>query len=208
MWSPGDVVLGVYEVRDVVTTGGMGLVYRVWHRQWGIELAVKTPRQELVSSPADAERFEAEAEAWVGLGTHPHLVSCAYVRRVDGTPRVFAEWVDGGSLAEAVRGRALYRDGHRTAVRRILDLAIQCAWGLGHAHERGVVHQDVKPANIMLDVDGAAKVTDFGLAHVRAPGGTPAPLVTAAGGMTPEYCSPEQARGERLGRGPTSGRGR
>ncbi|MFJ9785078.1 protein kinase [Amycolatopsis sp. NPDC101161] len=201
MWSPGDVVLGVYEVRDVVTTGGMGLVYRVWHRQWGIELAVKTPRRELVSSPADAERFEAEAEAWVGLGTHPHLVSCAYVRRVDGTPRVFAEWVDGGSLAEAVRGRALYRGGHRTAVRRILDLAIQCAWGLGHAHERGVVHQDVKPANIMLDVDGAAKVTDFGLAHVRAPGDAPAPLVTADGGMTPEYCSPEQARGDRLGPG-------
>ncbi|WP_370962103.1 protein kinase [Amycolatopsis sp. cg9] len=188
MWSPGDVVLGVYEVRDVVTTGGMGLVYRVWHRQWGMELAVKTPRQELVASPADAERFEAEAETWVGLGAHPHVVSCAYVRRVDGTPRVFAEWAGGGSLAEAVRDRALYDGGHRPAVRRILDLAIQTAWGLGHAHARGVVHQDVKPANIMLDTGGAAKVTDFGLANV-----------TGGGGMTPEYCSPEQARGEHLG---------
>ncbi|UOX92560.1 protein kinase [Amycolatopsis sp. FBCC-B4732] len=188
MWAPGDVVLGVYEVRDVVTTGGMGLVYRVWHRQWGMELAVKTPRQELVASPADAERFEAEAETWVGLGAHPHLVSCAYVRRVDGTPRVFAEWAGGGSLAEAVRDRALYGDGHRPAVRRILDLAIQTAWGLRHAHERGVVHQDVKPANIMLDTGGAAKVTDFGLANVAG-----------GGGLTPEYCSPEQARGETPG---------
>ncbi|MEV6638558.1 protein kinase [Amycolatopsis sp. NPDC051371] len=188
MWSPGDVVLGVYEVRDVVTTGGMGLVYRVWHRQWGMELAVKTPRQELVASPADAERFEAEAETWVGLGAHPHVVSCAYVRRVDGTPRVFAEWAGGGSLAEAVRDRALYGDGHRPAVRRILDLAIQTAWGLGHAHERGVIHQDVKPANVMLDTGGAAKVTDFGLANV-----------TGGEGLTVEYCSPEQARGEVLG---------
>ncbi|WP_318307076.1 protein kinase domain-containing protein [Amycolatopsis solani] len=188
MWSPGDVVLGVYEVRDVVTTGGMGLVYRVWHRQWGMELAVKTPRQELVASPADAERFEAEAEAWVGLGAHPHVVSCAYVRRVDGTPRVFAEWAGGGSLAEAVRDRTLYGGGHRPAVGRILDLAIQTAWGLGHAHERGVIHQDVKPANVMLDTGGAAKVTDFGLANV-----------TGGEGMTVAYCSPEQARGERLG---------
>ncbi|MFI7672171.1 protein kinase [Actinophytocola sp. NPDC049390] len=188
MWSPGDVVLGVYEVRDVVTTGGMGLVYRVWHRQWGMELAVKTPRQELVASAADAERFEAEAETWVGLGAHPHVVSCAYVRRVDGTPRVFAEWVGGGSLAEAVRDRALYAGGHRPALRRILDLAIQTAWGLGHAHQRGVVHQDVKPANVMLEPGGAAKVTDFGLANL-----------TGGGGLTPEYCSPEQARGERLG---------
>ncbi|MCT2582236.1 protein kinase domain-containing protein [Actinophytocola gossypii] len=188
MWSPGDVVLGVYEVRDVVTTGGMGLVYRVWHRQWAMELAVKTPRQELVASAADAERFEAEAETWVGLGAHPHIVSCAYVRRVDGTPRVFAEWVGGGSLAEAVRDRALYAGGHRPALRRILDLAIQTAWGLGHAHERGVVHQDVKPANIMLETGGAAKVTDFGLANL-----------TGGEGLTPEYCSPEQARGERLG---------
>ncbi|MDT0350025.1 protein kinase domain-containing protein [Pseudonocardia charpentierae] len=198
MWSPGDVVLGVYEVRDVVSTGGMGLVYRVWHRQWEMELAVKTPREELVASPADAERFEAEAEAWVGLGAHPHVVTCAYVRRVDGTPRVFAEWVDGGSLAEAVRDRALYRGDHRSAVRRILDLAIQCAWGLEHAHGRGVVHQDVKPANVMLDRGGAAKVTDFGLANGRVPGGGREPLVTV-NGMTVEYCSPEQARGERLG---------
>ncbi|MEV0153834.1 protein kinase [Micromonospora sp. NPDC050686] len=197
MWSPGDVVLGVYEVRDVVSTGGMGLVYRVWHRQWGMELAVKTPRQELVASPADAQRFEAEAEAWVGLGAHPHVVSCAYVRRIDGTPRVFAEWVDGGNLAEAVRDGALYRGDHRSVLRRILDLAIQCAWGLGHAHDRGLVHQDVKPANVMLDRDGAAKVTDFGLANVRVPGGGQEPLVRA-NGMTLEYCSPEQARSERL----------
>ncbi|MFY1689469.1 protein kinase domain-containing protein [Plantactinospora sp. WMMB782] len=199
MWSPGDVVLGVYEVRDVVRTGGMGLVYRVWHRQWGMELAVKTPRQELVASPADAERFEAEAEAWVNLGAHPHVVSCAYVRRIDDTPRVFAEWVDGGSLAEAVRDGALYRDDGHSVLRRVLDLAIQSAWGLGHAHDQGLVHQDVKPANIMLDRNGAAKVTDFGLAHVRVAGDREEESLVTANGMTLEYCSPEQARGERLG---------
>ncbi|MEV6694833.1 serine/threonine-protein kinase [Micromonospora sp. NPDC051196] len=198
MWSPGDVLLGTYEVREVIDTGGMGLVYRVWHRQWGIELAVKTPRQELVTSPDDVRRFEAEAQAWVDLGVHPQVVSCAYVRRIDDVPRVFAEWVDGGSLAQAVGDRSLYRDGHRSAVRRILDVAIQCAWGLGYAHHRGLVHQDVKPANVMLGQDGAAKITDFGLANVRVPQSGQESLSTA-NGMTPGYCSPEQARGERLG---------
>ena len=198
MWSPGDVLLGAYEVREVIDTGGMGLVYRVWHRQWGMELAVKTPRQELVASPDDMRRFEAEAQAWVGLGVHPQVVSCAYVRRIDGIPRVFAEWADGGSLAQAVGDRSLYRGGHRRAVRRILDVAIQCAWGLGYAHRRGLVHQDVKPANVMLDRNGTAKITDFGLATVRPPRPGPGPLTTV-NGMTLEYCSPEQARDERLG---------
>lgn len=204
MWAPGDVVLDVYEVREVVRTGGMGLVHRVRHREWGVDLAVKTPRPELVASPADLAGFESEADAWVRLGAHPHLVNCVYVRRIDGLPRVFAEWVDGGTLADAVRERRLYRGGRGAALGRLLDIAVQTAWGLEHAHRRGLVHQDVKPANVMLSADGTAKVTDFGLARARpaassdtgGPGTDPS--VTFAG-MTPAYCSPEQARGGRLG---------
>ena len=200
VWEPGDVVLDLYEVRDVVRTGGMGLVYRVWHRGWGMDLAVKTPRQELVASPEQITVFEAEAGAWVGLGAHPHTVSCVYVRRLDGVPRVFAEWVDGGSLGGAVRDRRLYQGGQHAALRRILDVAIQFAWGLDHAHRQGLIHQDVKPDNAMITADGTVKVTDFGLARTRAvtgPGEAPGPLVTFAG-MTSEYCSPEQARAARL----------
>lgn len=91
---------------------------------------------------------------------------------------------------------------------RILDLAIQTAWGLDHAHAKGLVHQDVKPANVLLDVDGTAKVTDFGLARAYTvsgretrPGLSPnGSLLVPSGGLTPAYASPEQAAGERLGR--------
>ncbi|MFF0204686.1 protein kinase [Streptomyces sp. NPDC005017] len=204
MWAPGEVVLGVYEVREVIRTGGMGLVHRVRHLEWDIDLAVKTPRPELVATPADLADFENEADAWVRLGAHPHLVSCVYVRRIDGVPRVFAEWVDGGTLADAVRDRRLYRGGRGAALGRLLDVAVQAAWGLEHAHRRGLVHQDVKPANLMMAGDGTVKVTDFGLARARS--STPGPDTAGPGadpsvtfaGMTVAYCSPEQARGERL----------
>ncbi|MFC9624936.1 protein kinase [Streptomyces sp. NPDC056930] len=195
-WQPGEVILDLYEVLDVVHSGGMGVVHRVRHRGWNVDLAVKTPRPELVASAGGRRRFEAEAGTWVGLGLHPHTVNCSYVRTVDGLPRVFAEWVDGGSLAEAVTGGRLYEGGPVTALRRILDIAVQIAWGLDHAHAAGLVHQDVKPANVMLEPDGTAKVTDFGLAGMRQAGnGTPhdAPPDVTFGGMTPAYCSPEQA---------------
>jgi WD40 repeat protein len=198
VWQRGDVILDLYEVLDVVRTGGMGLVYRVRHRGWDIDLAVKTPRKALVSSPTAVRNFQAEAEAWVGLGLHPHIANCVYVRTLDGAPRVFAEWADGGSLAEAIRCRTLYRD---SALGPVLDVAIQSAWGLDHAHEQHLVHQDVKPANVMLMLDGTVKVTDFGMARARAAAGERAangqetsPLVSY-GGLTPAYCSPEQAAG-------------
>ncbi|SHM90562.1 serine/threonine-protein kinase [Actinacidiphila paucisporea] len=200
IWAPGDVVLGLYEVLDVVRDGGMGLVHKVRHRGWQVDLAVKTPRPERVRTQEDRRLFETEAGTWVGLGLHPHTVNCVYVRTIDALPRVFAEWVDGGSLAQAVRGGRLYEDGHRAALGRVLDIAVQMAWGLAHAHDSGLVHQDVKPANVMLQTDGTAKLTDFGLAGAPAEGrqegadgpGDDPPGVTF-GGMTPAYCSPEQA---------------
>ena len=191
-WHEGDVILGLYEVLDVVRTGGMGLVYRVRHRDWRIDLAVKTPRRALVSSPIAVRNFQVEAEAWVGLGLHPNVVGCVYVRTLHGVPRVFAEWVDGGSLAESVRGGHLYEGGHHHALRRMLDIAIQFAWGLEHAHEQDMIHQDVKPANVMLTPDGIVKVTDFGLARARI-ATEASSLVAGRAEMTPEYCSPEQA---------------
>ncbi|WP_422753806.1 protein kinase domain-containing protein [Micromonospora sp. WMMD708] len=203
-WRPGDRILDLYEVLDAPLAGGMGLVYRVRHPGWDTELAVKVPRPEQLSTEARRARFESEAGTWVGLGLHPHVVSCAYVRRVDGLPCVFAEWVTGGSLDHLVRSGRLHEgpdgpDGGFLA--RALDLAVQSAWGIDHAHRQGLVHQDVKPANIMVGLDGdwTAKVTDFGLAGARAAvdgadgTGTDASLAASFGGMTPAYCSPEQA---------------
>lgn len=199
-WRRGDVVLDLYEVLDVVATGGMGLVYRVRHRGWDTELAMKVPRPELVGSERALHGFEAEAETWVGLGPHPHIVNCAYVRRVAPLPGVFAEWVAGGSLADAIADRRLRDPDPRRTTGRFIDVAIQFAWGLDHAHRSGLVHQDVKPANVMLTPDGTVKVTDFGLARARIRAGEDGiprpdadPAVSLAG-LTPAYCSPEQAR--------------
>jgi WD40 repeat protein/serine/threonine protein kinase len=201
-WQPGDVVLGLYEVTGVLGEGGMGRVYRVRHRGWGLDLAVKAPLPAVLEAAGGAELFEREADTWVNLGLHPHVVTCHYVRRVDGLPLVFAEYVDGGSLHDAIRGRRL------GSVEAVLDVAVQFAWGLHHAHEQGLVHRDVKPANVMLTADGLAKVTDFGLARARsvrvqapvAGAGGHTMTVEGGGGGTPAYLSPEQAAGQPLNR--------
>src|SRR5579884_4172355 len=144
-WEVGDVILGLYEVREF-HEGGMGLVYRMRHRGWDLDLAVKCPRADFFRAERDKENFEREAETWVQLGLHPHTVTCYYVRRIEGIPLIFAEYVAGGSLADAIRDRRLYGGTPEWNLARILDVAIQFAWGLHHAHAQGFVHQDAKPA--------------------------------------------------------------
>jgi predicted Zn finger-like uncharacterized protein len=205
-WRVGDVILGLYEVREVFTSGGMGLVYRVRHHGWNVDLAVKCPRPQFFLNEQDKENFEREAETWVKLGLHPHTVTCHYVRRLGGIPRVFAEFVAGGSLAEWIRTRKLYAGGPRPTLARVLDVAIQFAWGLHHAHEQGLVHRDVKPGNVLLTAEGVAKVTDFGMARARGTAAPPAAgaegrsILVSAGGLTPAYCSPEQVLGQPVSR--------
>ncbi len=205
-WKVGDVILDLYEVTALLGAGGMGKVYRAHHRGWNVDLAVKSPRPEIFSLEGGKQSFVREAEVWVNLGLHPHIVSCYYVRTLGGIPRVFAECVDGGSLAEWVRSRRLYRGDTDSIQSRILDIAIQSAWGLEYAHQQGLIHRDIKPANILVEEDGTAKVTDFGLSRARMVAGeaNSSPLNTSvlvsSGGMTPAYCSPEQASGQPVTR--------
>jgi WD40 repeat protein/serine/threonine protein kinase len=200
VWQPGDVILDLYEVQGVLGQGGMGTVYKVRHRGWNLDLAVKSPRPDLLTRRGAVEDFEREAETWVNLGLYPHTVTCFYVRRLGGIPRIFAEYVAGGSLADWIRQGRLYEGGRDAALERILDVAIGFAWGLHHAHEKGMIHQDVKPANVLMTADGTPKVTDFGLANALAGVGGPAAalsgqsILVSGGGMTPAYCSPEQAQ--------------
>ncbi|MDT3442754.1 protein kinase domain-containing protein [Pseudofrankia sp. BMG5.37] len=208
VWAVGHRILDLYEVRQVFESGGMGLVYRVHHLGWNVDLAVKSPRPELFAGEADRERFVREAETWVNLGVHPHLCACHYVRTLGGIPRVFAEYVDGGSLRDWIDDGRLYHGGAAESLGRVLDVAVQAAWGVEHAHGRGVVHQDLKPANILLDSEGTAKVTDFGLARSKglaggprpSPAGVAATVLVTSGGLSPAYASPEQAAGEPVGR--------
>lgn len=198
IWEVGDVVLGLYEVLGVAGEGGMGVVYRVHHREWDIDLAVKRPKPGHLNGEAGKAVFVREAHTWIGLGLHPHVCACHYVRVLGGVPWVFAEYVEGGSLEDWVGDRRLYAGGLSAALERMLALSLQFARGLVYAHSRGVVHQDVKPANLLVGADGTAKVSDFGIARaarVASPDTTVVvdPQVSFVG-MTQAYRSPEQAR--------------
>jgi len=196
IWQPGQVILDTYEVKGELGKGGFGRVYRVHHKGWNMDLAVK---RALNLDEQGKQAFIDEAQKWIDLGLHPHIISCYYVRNIDGFPHTFAELAEGGSLESWIQGgrHDLYAGDKQAVLARILDIAIQFAWGLGYAHEQGLVHQDVKPQNALMTPDGTLKVTDFGLARAKSQSASGDVLVTS-GGYTPAYCSPEQAAGMKL----------
>ncbi len=201
-WEVGQILLGQYGIKQVFESGGMGIVYKVRHLGWGIDLALKHPRANFTHAPSQVTAFEQEIETWAELGLHPNVATCHYSRQINGVPCVFAEFVDGGSLRDWITSRRLYRGGEEAAVSRIFSIAVQFAWGLAWAHQHGLVHQDVKTGNVLMTMDGTAKVTDFGLAGTIAQSsaaqlGLGSSTVTFAG-WTPAYGSPEQAQGLRV----------
>jgi serine/threonine protein kinase len=203
MWQVGDIIKGLYEVRQIFTSGGMGDVYRVHHLLWNADLALKVPRVSQVNAIDRVAAFRHECELWTSLVPHPHVVTCHYFRLLDNFPCVFTEYVDGGSLLDWIQTRKLYRGTEEVVLARILDIAIQSAWGFEHAHSLGLVHQDVKPGNILVMEDGTAKVTDFGLASipdvwVGKDGADPCKGLVSVNGMTPAFCSPEQSKRGRV----------
>ena len=149
-WNVGDVILDLYEVQPVSDdgqafhAGGFGKVYKVHHKTWNIDLAVKCPHVHAFQTETQKENFIKECQSWIELGMHPNIASCYYVRELGGVPRIFAEYVDSGSLKEWIESGHLYEEeDKKEALKRMLDVAIQFAWGLHYAHELGMVHQDV-----------------------------------------------------------------
>jgi WD40 repeat protein/serine/threonine protein kinase len=155
-WKKGEIIEGLYEVLGSAA-GGMGKVYFVFHRLWKMMLAIKTPLQETASNEARVRRFLREAELWVNLGLHPNIATCYYARVIDGLPRLFIEYVDGGTLDDWIEKR-LIKD---TAT--LVDLMLQFCHGMLYAEGKGLIHRDIKPANCLITSDGTLKVTDFGL---------------------------------------------
>ncbi|MBR6220961.1 MAG: protein kinase, partial [Clostridia bacterium] len=145
----GDVLLETYTVEDDAIHGGMGSVWRVHHNSWNTDLAMKRPQPRFFAEGSERrkEEFIAECEHWINLGLHPNIVSCYYVREIGGVPTIFSEWMDGGSLKDAIQSGRLYEGTEQEVRARILDIAIQTARGLKYSHENGLIHQDVKPGN-------------------------------------------------------------
>jgi WD40 repeat protein/serine/threonine protein kinase len=172
-WKKGEIIEGLYEVLGSAA-GGMGKVYFVFHRLWKMMLAIKTPLQHAASNEARVRRFLREAELWVNLGLHPNIATCYYARVIDGLPRLFIEYVDGGTLDDW-NEKQLIKD-----LETLVDLMLQFCHGMMYAEREGIIHRDIKPANCLITNDRTLKVTDFGL--VKRVGDSPQ-TVTANGAL-------------------------
>jgi eukaryotic-like serine/threonine-protein kinase len=182
----GDVVAGRYALEDVLGRGGMATVYRAHDRVLERDVALKVLDDQLVGDPDHVERFRREARAIAKL-SHPNIVTIIDRGQVDGCEFIVFELVRGANVKELLRARG------PLPVREALAIAHQGARGLAAAHGAGIVHRDVKPQNVLVDGDGVAKVTDFGIARSLAPD----EAVTLTGAIlgTGDYLSPEQAAG-------------
>jgi serine/threonine protein kinase/tetratricopeptide (TPR) repeat protein len=190
--------IGPYEVLGPLGQGGMGEVYRARDVRLERDVAIKALPSEFALDPARLARFEREAKLLASLN-HPNIAGIHGIEDSQGIPYLVLEFVDGQTLAQRLAGGPL-------PVRDVLEVGAQIASAIEAAHERGVVHRDLKPGNVMVTAAGAVKVLDFGIAKdAGAPSDssvtTPAGM-TAAGAVlgTAAYMSPEQARGAAVDR--------
>ena len=193
----GDRVLGIYDILSDPIKGGMGSVYKAYHVGWKIDVAIKRPHEKLFVSDAQKAIFIQECETWVSLGPHRNIVKCHFVREIEGVPSIISEWMDGGSLAEYINSGELYAGTEKEIQKRIIDISIQFARGLHFAHEAGLIHRDVKPANLLIAKDGRVAVADFGIASARDASDI---NEQNGGSYTPAYCAPEQETGGEITR--------
>jgi Protein kinase domain len=180
--------LGPYEVLGVLGRGGMGVVLKALDPALRRMVAIKVLAPQWAAHAQSRLRFEREARAAAQM-RHDNVVAIHAVEEADGLPYLVMEYVPGVSLQQRL-DRAGPPD-----VEEILHIGAQAAAGLAAAHDRGLVHRDVKPANILLDADGNVRLTDFGLA--RAVDDTTLTQTGVIAG-TPRYMAPEQARGEKV----------
>ena len=193
--SPG-VRFGTYEILEQLGAGGMGEVYRARDTRLGREVAIKTVLLQHHSQAEALVRFEMEARSASALN-HPNIVTIYELGCVDNTHFIAMELVRGETIRELLMAGPM-------PFRKAIAIAAQVADALARAHEIGVVHRDLKPDNLMVSVDGAAKILDFGLAKLLAvdhPPNADVPTSISKDGAvmgTLAYMSPEQANGETL----------
>jgi serine/threonine protein kinase len=181
--------IGRYRLEEPLGRGGMAVVHRGIDEELGRAVAVKQLAAHLAGDAELRARFLREARLAAALN-HPNVVSVYDLGERDGLPFIVMEFVEGETLAD------LLARERRIAPRRAVELALQACAGLEHAHRAGLVHRDVKPANLLLRYDGTVKIADFGIARAV----DASTLLTQAGTIlgTAAYLAPEQAEGGRV----------
>ena len=184
MVEPGTVLDGRYRVISRLGSGGMADVYLAQDTLLGRQVALKLLHHRFSQDQEFVERFRREASSAAGL-SHPNVVSVYDRGEWDDTYYIAMEYLPGRSL------KAVLREHGRLSPDDAIDIAIQILLALGFAHKRGIIHRDIKPHNVILDEEGRAKVTDFGIARAGASDMT----MTGSIMGTAQYLSPEQAQG-------------
>ena len=185
--APGTIIAEKYKVIEVLGIGGMGVVYKVEDTKLKRMVALKFLSPVLTQDKEAKERFIFEAQAASALD-HNNICTVYEIDESDGQMFIAMAFVEGQSLREKITQGPLNLD-------EALDIAIQIAEGLHEAHEKGIVHRDIKSANIMVTSKGQARIMDFGIAKLS---GETKFTKTGTTIGTISYMSPEQARGEKV----------
>jgi len=185
--SPGYVLAGRYQILKVLGEGGMGAVYQARDREVDRTVAIKVIRPELTGHPEVLRRFKQEL-VLARQVTHRNVIRIFDLNLAEGLRFITMEYVDGRDLSSIVRERK------KLPVDEAVEIIRQTLMGLEAAHNEGVVHRDLKPQNIMVDANGRVCLMDFGIARSMELAG-----MTRTGVLmgTPDYMSPEQAKGEK-----------
>ena len=186
--STGDVIAGRYELVELIGRGGMSSVWKADDRLLDRTVAIKVLHEQFTTDEEYVERFRREARSVAQL-SHPNIVTVIDRGEEEGRQYIVFEYVEGENLKQVLERRG------PLPVRDALIFALQMARALGFAHERGLIHRDVKPQNVLLNDDGQAKMTDFGIARAVDVDGM---TITGTVLGTSEYIAPEQARGQQV----------
>jgi serine/threonine protein kinase len=187
----GQTLGGRYEIIAKLGSGGMSHVYQARDTILNRIVTVKILRSDLAEDKDFVRRFQVEAQAVASL-SHPNIVSIYDVGQENGLPYLVMEYVEGLTLKDIIQ-----KEGPLSPAETV-NLGVQVCAALAHAHEKGIIHRDIKSHNILVTPGGRVKVTDFGLARVLS---VPSATVTRSGTVmgSVHYLSPEQARGEETG---------